>query len=44
MKKFNAVQEYDDFDLHETFYNKEYVSQIVTDEEVMNVIGQLKRV
>ena len=38
----NAVREYEDVDLHKKFYKKGYVSQIVTDEEVMNFIVQLK--
>ena len=42
MQEINAVQEYEDVDLHDTFYKKGSVSLIVTDEEVMNVIGQLK--
>ena len=40
----NLVQDYEDVDLHNTFYKKGSVSRIVTGEEVMNVIGQLKRV
>ena len=44
IQEINAVQEYEDVDLHDTFYKKGAVSRIVTDEEVMNVIGQLKRV
>ena len=44
MQEINAVQEYEDVNLHYTFYRKGSVSQIVTDEEVMNIIGQLKRV
>ena len=42
MQEINAVQEYGYFDLHVTFYKKGYVSRIVTDKEVMNVIGKLK--
>ena len=44
MQEINAVQEYEDVNLHETFYKKGSVSHIVTDEEDMNFIGQLKRV
>ena len=44
MQDINAFQEYEDSDLHGTFYKNGYISRIVTDEEVMNVIGQLKRV
>ena len=44
MQEINAVQEYEDVDLHGTFYKKGFVIIIVTDKEVMNVIGQLKRV
>ena len=44
MQEINAVQEYEYVDLHNTFYKKGPLSQIVTDEEVMNVIGQFKRV
>ena len=44
MQEIHAFQEYEDFNLQEKFYKKVYVSLIVTDEEVMNVIGQLKRV
>ena len=44
MQEINAVQEYENVGLHDTFYKKGSVSQIVTDEEVMNIIGQLKRV
>ena len=44
MQEINAVQEYEDVDLHDIFYKKGSVSRIVTDEEVMNVIGYYKRV
>ena len=44
MQEINAVQEYEDVDLHKTLHKKGYVSQIVTDEKVMNVIGKFKRV
>ena len=44
MQEINAVQEYEDVELCDTFYKKGSVSRIVTDEEVMDVIGQLKRV
>ena len=44
MQEINVVQEYEDVDLHDISYKKVYVSRIVTDEEVMNVIEQLKRV
>ena len=39
MQEMNAVQEYEDVDLHKIFYQKGSVRQTVTDEEVMNVIG-----
>ena len=42
MKEINAVQDYEDVDLNDTFYKNVSVSRVVTDEEVMNVIGQLK--
>ena len=38
MQEINAVKEYEDLGLHDTLS----VSQIVTDEEVMNFIVQLK--
>ena len=44
MQEINAVQGYEDVDLHDTFYKNGSVRRIVTDKEVMNVIGQLKRV
>ena len=44
MQEINAVQEYEDVDLHDPFYKKVSVSRIATDEEVMNIIGKLKRV
>ena len=44
MQEINSVREYEYVDLHNTFYKKVSVSRIVTDEEVMNFIGQLKRV
>ena len=33
MQDINAVQEYEDVDLHDTFYKKGSVSRIMTDEE-----------
>ena len=44
MKEINEVQDYEDVDLHDTFYKKGYVIRIVIDGEVMNFIRQLKRV
>ena len=44
MQEINAVQEYEYVDLHYTFYKMGSVSRIMIDEEIMNVIGQLKRV
>ena len=44
MQQINVVQQFEDIDLHDTFYQNGSVSQIVTYEEVMNIIGQLKRV
>ena len=43
MQEINAVQEYEDVDLPDTFYKKGYVSRIVTDEDVINFILQLKK-
>ena len=43
MQEINAVQEYEDVNLRNTFYKKRSVGQIVTDENVVNIIGKLKR-
>ena len=39
--EINEVQEYEDVDLHDTFYKNGSFRRIVIDEDFMNVIGQL---
>ena len=39
MQEINSVQEYEDVDLHDKLKKNGPVGRIVTDEEVMNVIG-----
>ena len=42
MQEVNAIEEYEDVRLHDTFYKMRDVGQIVTDGEIMNVIGKLQ--
>ena len=44
MQEVNAIQEYEDVRLHDTFYKMRDVRRIVTEGEIMNVIGKLQTV
>ena len=43
MQEVNAIQEYEDFKLHDTLYKKGAVSRIVIDGEIVDVIGKLQK-
>ena len=43
MQEANAIQEYEDVKLHDTLYKKGSVSRIVTDGEIVDVIGRLQK-
>ena len=44
MQEVSAVQEYSDVDLHNTAHKKGDIRRILTDDEVNDVVGKLKRV
>ena len=44
MQEVSAVQEYKDVDLDDSTYKRAAVSRLLTDDEVEDVAGKLKRV